>query len=86
MCAPRWQETVEVVDVHGSNLSSTMVAQLATPERGPDRAKTYAIATTTYVASEVQAQLGRIEGRRRGSMLRDLTVADLKQHGFSHFR
>jgi hypothetical protein len=81
-----WQEAVEVVDVHGSNLSSTMVAQLATPERGPDRAKTYAIATTTYAASEVQAQLGRIEGRRRGSMLRDLTVAYLKRHGFSHSR
>jgi hypothetical protein len=81
-----WQDAVEVVDVHGSNLSSTMLAQLPAPERGPDRAKTYAIATTPYAASELKEQLGRIEARRPGSMLRDLTVAYLKRHGFAQFR
>ncbi|MGB7217592.1 MAG: DUF3500 domain-containing protein [Vicinamibacterales bacterium] len=78
-----WQEGVEVVSVHGSNLSRTMLAQLATPERAPDRAKTYAIATTTYAARDLTEELGRVESRRPGSMLRDLTVAYLKRHGFT---
>ena len=80
-----WQETVEVVDVHGANLSTTMIAKLPSPERGPDRAKRYAIATTSYAARERRDQLGRIEAARPGSMLRDLTVGYLKRHGFAHF-
>ena len=43
-----WQESVEVVDVHGSTLSPQMAAKLPSPEHGPDRDKTYAIATTAY--------------------------------------
>lgn len=78
-----WQSGVEVVDVHGSNLSSTMLAQLPMPERGPDRTKMYAIATTAYAASDLQERLGRIAARRPGPMLRDLTVAYLKRHGFA---
>jgi len=78
-----WQETVEVVDVHGSNLSSTMVARLPAPERGPDRTKTYTIATTAYASRDLTERLGRIEARRPGAMLRDLTVAYLKRHGFA---
>lgn len=78
-----WQEGVEVASVHGSNLSRTMLAQLATPERAPDRTKTYAIATTAYVARDLTEELGRVESRRPGSMLRDLTVAYLKRHGFT---
>ena len=81
-----WQEAVEVVDVHGSNLSSTMVARLPAPERGPDRAKTYMIATTAYAASDLRQHLGRIDARRRAPMLRDLTVAYLKREGFAHVR
>jgi Protein of unknown function (DUF3500) len=79
-----WQETVEVVDVHGANLSGTMVAQLPQPERGTDRTKTYSIATTAYAARDLTDRLGRIEARRPGAMLRDLTVAYLKRHGFAH--
>ena len=78
-----WQEAVEVVDVHGSNLSATMIAQLSTPERGSERAKTYAIATTAYAAKDLQDQLGRVDARRPGPMLRDLTVAYLKRHAFA---
>jgi hypothetical protein len=81
-----WQEAAEVVDVHGSNLSATMLAQLPTSERGPDRGKTYAIATTDYAARALSEQLGRIDARRPGSMVRDLTVAYLKRHGFAQWR
>ena len=77
-----WQETVEIVDVHGSTLSSRMVAQLPATAQGPDLAKTYRIATTAYAARDLQDHLGRIDARRSGAMLRDLTVAYLKRHGF----
>jgi hypothetical protein len=80
-----WQEAVEVVDVHGSQLSAAMVAQLSTPERRLDRARTYAIATSAYAARDRQDHLGRIDARRPGPMLRDLTVAYLKRHGSAYF-
>lgn len=78
-----WQETVVVVDVHGSDLTATLLAQLPSTEGTHDRTRTYALATTGYGASELRAQLGRIEGRRPGPMLRDLTVAYLERHGFA---
>jgi hypothetical protein len=62
-----------------------MLAQLPIPERGPDRAKTYTIATTSYAARELGETLGRIDARRPGPMLRDLTVGYLKRHGFAQF-
>jgi Protein of unknown function (DUF3500) len=77
-----WQENVEVVQVRGSNLSPMMQAALREQRLTLDSAKTYSIATTTYVATELSNRLGRIESRREGSMLRDLTVAYLKSHGF----
>jgi len=78
-----WQESVVVVDVHGSSLGPTMIAQLASPEQGPDRSKMYRIATTSYAAGDLKAQLGKIESRRPGPMLRDLTAAYLKRNGFA---
>jgi len=61
-----------------------MVAQLPAAAQGPDLAKTYRIATTAYAARELQDHLGRIDARRSGAMLRDLTVAYLKRRGFAH--
>jgi uncharacterized protein DUF3500 len=78
-----WQETVAVVDVHGSTLSARMIAQLPAPAQGPDLARTYRIATTAYAARDLQDHLGRIDARRSGAMLRDVTVAYLKRHGFT---
>jgi hypothetical protein len=81
-----WQEGVEIVTVHGSNLSATMVAELPAPERSPDRTRTYTIATTAYAARDLGERLGRIDSRRSGPMLRDLAVAYLRQHGFGQAR
>ena len=77
-----WQESVEVVEIRGSNLSAVLLAKLR--ERGvtPDSLKTYSVATTTYISTELNEKLGPIESRRSGSMLRDLTVAYLRSHGF----
>jgi len=78
-----WQELVEVVDVRGSNLSTALVTDLRKRGITPDLQKTYSVATTSYVANELSEKLGRIESRRRpGLMLRDLTVAYLRSHGF----
>src|SRR5215510_2329749 len=78
-----WQEIVEVVDVRGSNLSTALVTELRKRGITPDLQKTYSVATTSYVAHELGEKLGRIESRRRpGLMLRDLTVAYLRSHGF----
>jgi hypothetical protein len=77
-----WQERSEVVEVRGSNLSTALLAGLR--ERGitPDLGKTYSVATTKYVADELSDKLGRIESRRSGAMLRDVTIAYLRSHGF----
>jgi hypothetical protein len=77
-----WQESVELVEVRGLNLSATLLAGLR--ERGivPDTAKNYTIATTTYVASHPEEKLGRIDSRRAGPMLREVTVGYLRSHGF----
>ena len=77
-----WQEKIEVVEVLGSNLSPQLLAVLR--ERGVESnpVKTYSVATTTFNASELSDKFGRIETRRQGPMLRDLTVAHLRSHGF----
>jgi Protein of unknown function (DUF3500) len=81
-----WQETTEVVEVRGSNLSSLLLTSLR--ERGIDAnsEKTYSIAATAYIAGERSEKLGRIQRRRPGPMLRDLTVAYLRSHGFPNSR
>jgi hypothetical protein len=77
-----WQENVEVVQVRGSNLAPAMQAALREQSIALDTTKTYSIATTAYAAAELSNRLGRIESRREGPMLRDLTVAYLRSHGF----
>ena len=44
--------------------------------------KMYTVATTDYVATDRAEKVGRIENRRTGPMLRDLTVAYLRANGF----
>ncbi|MFO0982825.1 MAG: DUF3500 domain-containing protein [Planctomycetota bacterium] len=77
-----WQEAAAVVDVRGSNLSAGLVSGLR--ERGivPDSGKIYTVATTEYVADALAHKLGRVETRRPGPLLRELTVAYLRAHGF----
>jgi hypothetical protein len=76
-----WQETTEVVQIRGSDLSAPLVAALRGQAIDPDTGKTYNVATTAYVASNSKT-LGRIEARRPGPMLRDLTISYLRSHGF----
>jgi hypothetical protein len=77
-----WQESVEVVEVSGSNLSSRLRARLREQGIDAETGRMYSIATTGYVATELSDRLGRIESRRPGPMVRDLTVAYLKSNGF----
>lgn len=74
-----WQESVQIVEVHGSNLTPLMIDQLGAT---PDPARMYRIATTEYAARDLQERLGRIETRRQSAMVRDVALAYLKKHGF----
>src|SRR5262245_58010685 len=76
-----WQETTEVVEIRGSALSAPLLASLRGRAIEPDSTKTYTVATTGYIANDSKI-LGPIEVRRPGPMLRDLTIAYLRSHGF----
>jgi hypothetical protein len=78
-----WQETVEVVEIRGSNLGAPLLDSLRERAILPDAAKSYSVATTTYASNDLQDKLGRINARRPGPMLRDLMVDYLRAHGFA---
>jgi hypothetical protein len=78
-----WQESAELVEVRGSNLSPAMQAQLRERGAALHDDKIYKIATTTYVADDPKQRLGRIQSRRSLQLLRDLTVAYLRSHPLS---
>ncbi len=77
-----WQERIEVVEVRGSNLSAESAARLKEQNLVPHPDKVYKIATTAYVANDLKEKLGRIDTRRDGGMLRDVTADYLRLHGF----
>jgi len=77
-----WQERAEVVGVKGSDLSAALLATFHDQKIVVNSEKTYKVATTEYLADNPSEKIGRISGRRRGEMLRDLTVSYLKSHGF----
>ena len=78
-----WQERVEVVTIRGANLSARLLAQLQKQRVVPDSNKTYKLATTSYLVSDDSEKLGRIDNKQQGSMLRDVTIAYLRSHGFA---
>jgi uncharacterized protein DUF3500/5'-nucleotidase-like protein len=78
-----WQERAEVVSIRGANLSDALQQSLRGRGTATHADKIYSVATTEYVATKDSGKLGRIEQRRPGAMLRDLTVAYLRAHGFA---
>jgi hypothetical protein len=78
-----WQESAQVVEIRGAHLSPTLVSQLRDQQKAADVSKTYTVATTNYVATEDTDKVGRVGRRRSVGLLRDLTVAYLKTHGFT---
>jgi hypothetical protein len=81
-----WQESAAAVEIRGSNLGPVLQAELRDRRIVVEPAKTYTVATTQYTVSDRAEELGRIENRRQGPMLRDLTVAYLRTHGFTQDR
>ena len=79
-----WQESVEVGEIHGSLLDAPTFAQMADADRVLDRERMYTVATTTYGGGRLREQLGRVESPHPRGMLRDLTVAYVRKHGFTH--
>lgn len=77
-----WQETTEVVEIRGSSLGTALLEGLREHGATPDPAKVYKVATTPYAASELKEELGSVESRQSGALIRDITVSYLRTHGF----
>jgi hypothetical protein len=77
-----WQEETLVVSIRGAYLGPALQADLRRQGLPLDPARTYTAAVTEYAADELEATLGRIDARRPGPLLRELTVAHLRAHGF----
>jgi hypothetical protein len=77
-----WQESAAVVTVRGSNLGPPMVAALRERRIEIQLDKMYAIAAPSFIADEKSDKIGRAESYLRGPMIRDVTVAYLRSHGF----
>lgn len=78
-----WQESAVVVSIRGAHLAAGLRAALAQQGRPLEPTRLYTVATTEYARDELAAELGTIESRRDGPMLRELTVAHLRAHGFA---
>jgi hypothetical protein len=74
---------VEVVDIKGANLSAGLLAQLRDRRVEVDANRIYKVATTSYIAADDSAKVGRIDSKQQRAMLRDVTVAYLRSHGFT---
>src|SRR5262249_36600130 len=81
-----WQENSEGGQIRGSNPSAALQESLRDLAIRGQAAKISPAATTEYVATKDSEKLGRIQGRRPGTMLRDVTVAYLRGHGFPNGR
>lgn len=77
-----WQEKTEVALIRGSNLSAVLQESLRSRGIVAHADKLYSVATTAYVAGT--DKLGRVQSRRPGTLLRDLTIAHLRSRGFSN--
>lgn len=86
-----WQNAVAVVEIKGAGLSPTLVQALRARGADPDPLRTYRVATVDYTAREDAHRLGQIDridgtdgtdARSPGPLLRDVTIAYLKKHGF----
>jgi hypothetical protein len=81
-----WQNSVAIVEVRGSNLSSNMLAALRGQGSECNPEKIYSIATISFAGDDLARKVGRIDAQRGGPMLRDLTISYLRTHGFSELR
>jgi hypothetical protein len=78
-----WQETAEVVEVRGADLTMPFTEALRARSIEFQPEKTFRIATSGWGANELKGKLPRIGNRMRGIMVRDLTVRYLRSHSFS---
>jgi hypothetical protein len=76
-----WQESVAMGDVRGSVLQGTPLAKRAPSPI--DATRMYKVATTGYGLSRLRDDGGSVESPQPRGMLRDLTAAYLKRHGFA---
>jgi hypothetical protein len=80
-----WQDHVVVVEVRGARLAREQTERMLADGARVDPARLYSVATTGAFASESAERLGSAESRRGGELLRDATIAYLREHGSAGF-
>jgi hypothetical protein len=74
-----WQDRVVTAEIHGSRIGPSLIDDMRARGLALDPRRTYSVATTAAALDE--RRLGQDDGRRRGGLLRDATIAYLRQHG-----
>jgi hypothetical protein len=77
-----WQESLATTEIRGGDVRGELLQQLRrTGSTDPDRM--YSVVTTNYAARERSSELlGKVGSWQRGILIRDATIAYLKDHGF----
>jgi hypothetical protein len=78
-----WQDEVVVSEIRGANLARGLVDRLREAGTPVEPARHYTVATTSDAPGE---ELGKRESSRRGELLREVTIAYLREHGSAGFR
>jgi hypothetical protein len=79
-----WQDSVATLEIRGDGMRGELLEQLRAAAGAVDPDRVYSVATTGYVARERASDLiGSVGSWQRGAKLRDVTIAHLKEHGFS---
>ena len=78
-----WQDRVVIVEGKGSRLARPRVDALGASGARVEAERLYTIATTAEVASSsAAASLGKVESSRESVLVRDATIAYLRENGF----
>jgi hypothetical protein len=75
-----WEEPVDAGMISGSVIQWTPLAKLVRSEIDPTRM--YKVASTRYGVRRVREEVGPVEATQSHGLLRDLTIAHVKRHGF----
>ncbi len=75
-----WQDSVAILEIRGSRIRGALLEHLRRRGTDPEPGRVCTVATSGYAADELAGvDLGTIESRQRGMMLRDATIAYLKK-------
>ncbi len=81
-----WQESLATLEILGSDIWGEFLQQFQQTGNVVDPDRVYTLATTDYAARERSSKLlGKVGPWQRGIMIREATIAYLKEHGFGGY-